>query len=582
METPGVDSPDRDARTDAPSITVCVSTHHRPELASAAARSVLDQVPRLRLVVCTSNGAEALESLTRSLGPVPEDARVEQIEHRGLSMARNDAAERVQTPWIAFLDEDDELLPGWSRAFHAAMGPDVGLVSCGASFEVDGAVHHVRRATGETVDLLAGVEGLHLAGCFAVRRSIFEEAGRFLPGLPCSHQTEMWIRLVEVLEEQQLRIVTIDEVLTRIAWRPTENRPLVSTRVLFDGGRWVQARHAEHFAALRDDAANLAGTAGVNAARLGRRSESRRFSARAWRLQPLRADRMERMAASLVPAVARRQWGTAPAATADDEFNSLRLVARLARGSEPSPDSLFLPWRYLENPPASADADDNAFWADGLRGNDVRFQVPVYRWTARLLRDGRLGGPLVDIGCGSGHKLHRLLSPLVATVGIDQASGIALARARFPEDRWIEGDLSSDDVWKEVTGLRARTLLCSDVIEHVPDPYDLLARLRASMDDAAHLVISTPDRSRLDDPPLLGPPRNPRHVREWTHEELHLLLEATGFEVLRSRHFLPRSYSASPKEARRLLGRARRGMPLPDRRSSMAFLVRKDTAVEMP
>jgi SAM-dependent methyltransferase len=242
-----------------------------------------------------------------------------------------------------------------------------------------------------------------------------------------------------------------------------------------------------------------------------------------------------------------------------------------------TPGNLFLPPDYRTNRPASADSAGTPFWKDGLAQNDVRYQVPVYRLAAKLARriDPHV---IIDIGCGSGDKLAEFFGTSRArVVGVDQESAIYLARSRFPRVEWVSADLETDDVWQQLTALRPGLVICADVIEHLADPLNLLTRLRV-LSAAGVVLISTPDRSRLD-VPQSGPPGNPRHVREWSAPELAQLVTANGFEVMAHHHLLPRRYSPTVLELKRVVHRALHLRAIPDRRCNQALELR---ATESP
>jgi 2-polyprenyl-3-methyl-5-hydroxy-6-metoxy-1,4-benzoquinol methylase len=238
-----------------------------------------------------------------------------------------------------------------------------------------------------------------------------------------------------------------------------------------------------------------------------------------------------------------------------------------------SQTEFFLPAGYRANPLASADRDGTPYWEHGLAHNDVRYQVPVYRLAARRAR--KLAPDLVmDIGCGSGDKLAEFFGGRRhRVVGVDQGSAIALARERFHGIEWFSGDLDSDKFWAELANSRPDLVICADVIEHLSDPAGLLRRLHDLIRDGL-LILSTPDRARLGRDPL-GPPANPRHVREWTAEELTRFVRAHGFTIVSQHHVLPRRYSWTTAELRRLVGRARRGMAVPDRRTCQVLELRR-------
>ena len=237
-------------------------------------------------------------------------------------------------------------------------------------------------------------------------------------------------------------------------------------------------------------------------------------------------------------------------------------------------DQLFLPQGYSENQPEAVGAEDGLdYWAHNaeIRARaSRRYQDPVYRFAAR--RMPRATNLVLDVGCGTGVNLvQRLGGRVERTIGVDQPSAIAIAREQFPSHEWIEDDLRSEDLWAYFAQLRPGLTICADVIEHVDDPVHLLARLRDLLGNDGTLILSTPDRDRLDDQPALGPPKNLHHVREWTRAEMTQLLESTGFAVRSSRHVLPRKYSFTTLEAKMFAWRLLRLRTVPGRRSNLVF-----------
>lgn len=232
---------------------------------------------------------------------------------------------------------------------------------------------------------------------------------------------------------------------------------------------------------------------------------------------------------------------------------------------------LFLPAGYRENPPDATDPDGGGYWDDPEETkvrNLRRYQDAVYRLAARRARR-RL---VLDVGCGTGQNLVRRVGKVTErTVGVDQPSAIQIARESFPDRQWVAGDLRSGEVWTDLRALEPDLVICADVIEHVADPRRLLARLRDLLPPDGLLVLSTPDRERTEDQAELGPPRNVRHVREWTLTEMARLLESAGFAIRSSRHVLPRRYPPTKIEAKILAWRALHLRPVPGRRSCMVF-----------
>src|ERR1051326_6006128 len=131
---------------------------------------------------------------------------------------------------------------------------------------------------------------------------------------------------------------------------------------------------------------------------------------------------------------------------------------------------------------------------------------------------------VIDVGCGRAQKLMKL-SGSFSLVGIDYGSNIGFCRSNHSAGQWVEFDLEEDSVIPlDPETISKSIVICSDVIEHLVDPTNLLKNLKRMMEYAPVGIITTPERDLvrgLNDP---GPPGNPAHVREWNLSELHALL----------------------------------------------------------
>jgi SAM-dependent methyltransferase len=158
----------------------------------------------------------------------------------------------------------------------------------------------------------------------------------------------------------------------------------------------------------------------------------------------------------------------------------------------------------------------------------ILYQPDVYR-VARRLAERSGATRVIDVGCGAGDKL-AALHPQFQIIGVDIGENLERCRARHPEGRWVAHDLESGDplplTAAEIAG---SVVVCADVIEHLLHPDRTLAALRAAIESAKAVVLSTPDRERLSGGSPTGPPQNPSHVREWTRDELAAFLKDMGF-----------------------------------------------------
>jgi SAM-dependent methyltransferase len=553
-----------------PTVSVILNTYNRVgELADAIGSVVTQSFSDWQLVVVDDGSTDGTSAYVKSLG----DPRIVVVRHEnmGLTASRNAGAAVASGEWLAFLDDDDTVADRWLATLTVAVRLDVGIVFCG---------HQRARPTGELLDtrspqpLGAGFldqVGSFLPATWMMRRDVFEHAGGYLDGLPFIHQFELLLRAVRSCAALGLTTASVADPLLRYTVRDEHERPMQWPQFALDGGRWVLARHAAAFRADPVVRANHEGVVGVAAARCGRMDLARKYLGRSVLSHWRNPTRWLRLAASANGWTARRAWGTGgpPAQQRAPLPRIHELPASRRRGE----DHLFLPWGYRRNRQASADSDGTPYWEEPSL-NNVLYQEQVYRRAAKLMRRRRWHSVL-DVGTGSGVKLQRLVLPAAErVVGFDQGSGIDLARRRCPEIEWIDGDLMDAASWGQLVDQGFSLLVCADVIEHVEYPLVLLQHMVRVMGVDGHLLISTPDRARLEHSSPLGPPSNTRHVREWSADEFELLLESVGLVIIGRYRFLPRGYRATVLEFKRLVWRVLHRLAVPDRRSNMAFLCR--------
>ena len=126
-------------------------------------------------------------------------------------------------------------------------------------------------------------------------------------------------------------------------------------------------------------------------------------------------------------------------------------------------------------------------------------------------------GLVIDIGCGSGYKLNKYF-----------ADRPVLGTEVEPTLSWLKENVKFPVQHVSCPLPKADMVICSDVIEHVEDPDELLEYIKSA--EPKIIVISTPERSLM---PLHedGPPRNIHHFREWNSEEFTTYL-SSHFQVL--------------------------------------------------
>ena len=130
--------------------------------------------------------------------------------------------------------------------------------------------------------------------------------------------------------------------------------------------------------------------------------------------------------------------------------------------------------------------------ADNLRGLEAFFHRNRARVVRRLIaRYAVPGEGILDAGCGTGLNLRHLP---VGSTGIDiNPRNIALLRQRLPKHTVIEGDIEALPFADATFG----TVLCTEVLEHVPDPAAALAEFQRVVRPGGILIGSVPARSAI-------------------------------------------------------------------------------------
>ena len=153
---------------------------------------------------------------------------------------------------------------------------------------------------------------------------------------------------------------------------------------------------------------------------------------------------------------------------------------------------------------------------------------PASRYFVRLLqgagpecdvRRPRPGSAVLDFGCGPGELLDLLQDLGWATYGIEPAEKTAFRRHH-------ELEAIPDEPLFELA-------IANHVLEHVPDPLDVLRALHRCLTPSGRLFVSVP---RLDTLPVHGDYRyclNDRaHIFGYTRDAMATLLAMAGFETI--------------------------------------------------
>jgi len=159
-------------------------------------------------------------------------------------------------------------------------------------------------------------------------------------------------------------------------------------------------------------------------------------------------------------------------------------------------------------------------------------------YNAWLLDRGRryLGARVLDVGAGLGTFVE-LLPPGTEVVALEPDAEFADAmRSRFAERPKVRvAEIGVEQLAEDESLGLFDTIVCFNVLEHLPDDGGALGALRARLVPGGHLLVVVPAHERL-----FGEiDREVGHERRYSRELLRARLEAADFDILEMRHVNP-------------------------------------------
>ena len=168
--------------------------------------------------------------------------------------------------------------------------------------------------------------------------------------------------------------------------------------------------------------------------------------------------------------------------------------------------------------------------ADNLRGLEAFFHRNR-AWVVRKMvaKYATPNAPILDAGCGTGLNLRHLPA---GSTGVDiNPRNVELLKTRLPNHTVVEGDVEALPFADGSFG----TVLCTEVIEHIPDPSAALAEYRRVLQPGGVLIGSVPARSAIWKLRFLSstcPHSEPFH-NEYLPNEVREMLSGWNVEHLR-------------------------------------------------
>ncbi len=142
------------------------------------------------------------------------------------------------------------------------------------------------------------------------------------------------------------------------------------------------------------------------------------------------------------------------------------------------------------------------------------------------------GRRLLEVGLGHG-GYRRFLPAGIEYLGVDiDADSVARAQAREAGGQYVVGDVTDPDLAARLPGAPVDTVLCVNVLEHIPDDAAAVESLLRVLASGGHLLILVPAFGAL----YSDLDRMAGHLRRYTLADVPRLTAGEG-RVLRAHYF---------------------------------------------
>jgi glycosyltransferase involved in cell wall biosynthesis len=293
----------------APLFSVIIPTHNRCVLLDRCLRSVAAQTcDEFEIIVVDDGSTDGTATLVAEWAR--RDARIRYLFQpgRGACAARNLGVAESRGNCVTFIDDDDEVLPGWLECFRTAVEEQAADVVCLGQTVIaaDGSVKRTRLPRDADYGVLVE-RGAFLSGTFALRRDVFLACGGYAAELRANQQSEFKYRLLPMCEQAGWKLVCIAAPLVK---HYLHDGPKIRRNIpaVYESGLAVLERHAQLLAGTPRLLAEWCAVCGSCAAKLGRYGEARRLFLQAFRVHHRNWRNLARAAAASCPLLRAWTW----------------------------------------------------------------------------------------------------------------------------------------------------------------------------------------------------------------------------------------------------------------------------------
>lgn len=183
---------------------------------------------------------------------------------------------------------------------------------------------------------------------------------------------------------------------------------------------------------------------------------------------------------------------------------------------------------------------------------------PVRRWPRNrveaIIAVPGTGESILDVGCGDGNLLYQFRSRYSRLVGLEYSEARLALASRNLSSLNFQGLLGSAENMAQLPDNCVDRIVSADVIEHVPDVYAACSEMHRILKPGGFLIINTPNIAFIKKRLILAFGKFPStsqpnegigdaplfdggHLHYFTYRSLRLVLERTGFQIIRRMGF---------------------------------------------
>lgn len=149
---------------------------------------------------------------------------------------------------------------------------------------------------------------------------------------------------------------------------------------------------------------------------------------------------------------------------------------------------------------------------------------------------------ILDLGCGNGAFANKLIEKGFEVFGTDASEQGVHQANKINADHFFVQDLSSDDLPIELQNKKFKTIISTEVIEHLYDPRSFIsfAKKILKKNGGGEIILSTPYHGYLKNLAIsitnkwdfhANPLWDGGHIKLWSKKTIIKLLEEQGFNV---------------------------------------------------